>query len=108
MNFKIGDWVRTYDNLIYTLTQIYGEDEECELDGVCIELLSNIELWQPKEGEWCLFSHYEIAEYATLSRFKECMYGTDGYTQYVNEQNCVYDRCEPFIGTLPTFIKDKE
>lgn len=117
--FKLGDWVistkypkanpikiqhqhaidtgvlGTYANSKGQASLLYAE--ECKL-------------WQPKVGEWCWFykeqvkleyvgTHWAIPYLGRFGKF------TEQGVQTI-EKFC-YSFCEPFIGQLPTFIKDQ-
>ena len=103
MKFKVGDWVRAIDG---TDISIIGIDtirwyEEIEDKDIANEW----ELWQPKVGEWCWYKHLLVKVISIDKR-------DDGIIRYVvsapmyAEQYSGAISLEPFIGTLPSFIKD--
>ena len=57
-------------------------------------IFKSCELWQPKEGEVCIFEQYNL-EYPIIAR---C-------TEKLKAESLSW---EPFIGQLPSFLKDKE
>ena len=112
--FKIGAWVRDLrDNGIF---QINSENFNLNLsitNGV-------YELWQPKLGEWCWFwnDSFDVPIFAKLisidsvfGRPLEYKVKTPSYlseTTYNYMSNIFFKHCEPFIGELPTNLKDSK
>lgn len=103
--FKVSDWVRFtpsnevfkihyLDNNIVTNTKHNGHYD-----------IDFVELWQPQVGEWCWFWDFE-QEIPKLMQFKE-MFNGDLFTS-IQDKIEAYTYCEPFIGELPSFIKDKQ
>lgn len=92
--FKVGDWVKVRGS-IYKLDfcdVLRFKDEE-------------IELWQPQVGEWCWF-YSSGMETPFFGRLKALVLisQTSGYL--AEEQPFKpYTQCEPFIGTLPSFLQ---
>ena len=109
---KVGDWVNLVrdDGIIFDTFQ-YDNDWNGK-NGF------SLELWQPKEGEWCWFRSSHMPKYIqVLAQFKEFSYDSFAgkYTIMFNKEDVEegvtslhYDKCEPFIGELPSFIKDKQ
>ena len=113
--FKLGDWVistkypkaspvkiqhqhaidtgifGTYTNTKGQASLLYAE--ECKL-------------WQPKPNEWCWFqwTQPKTAKYQILSKLKTI--SDNGYF-YEDINGMCFEFCEPFIGQLPTLIKDQ-
>ena len=88
--FKIGDWVLYH----------HPEDEGMQLAEIKTnEQLSqaddddSIELWQPKEGEFIIPENFSKSSTDSFEVIK----WKEGYTF----------KCEPFIGTLPSFLQGK-
>ena len=105
--FKVGDWVKTKAGFIKQISCLTGD--KCDTlsigntsVGINVVFKNEIELWQPKEGEWCWFwnRHTNISP---LIRKFEYIFNGDFYT---NGQ-MIFTHCEPFIGNLPTFLKDE-
>lgn len=68
--------------------------------------VGDLEKWQPKEGEWCLFL-IKGKPYPLLAKFDKIVqiHGIQKYA--VIDSYITFDYCEPFIGELPSFLKDK-
>ena len=91
-SFKPGDWVDIPS--LNTEPAQYRSDL-CHL---------GLELWQPKVGEWCWFWNVTNFDAPTLSKF----YGMqDKLFKCTNSKQYLFTHCEPFIGQLPTSIKDQ-
>ena len=80
--FKVGDWIRDGYGYPYKITS--------ETEAECIDA-SVHKLWKPKEGEWCWQS------------FSDGEFNLHQYSSTSNEKL----KYEPFIGELPSFIKEK-
>ena len=90
---KVGDW------LVFEGKELFKASKEDLVSLVGCDL----ELWQPKEGEWCWFWDYKEPEFKQF----EQMCPIDR-TNYITKQGGIYGKCEPFIGELPSYIKDNE
>ena len=86
-SFKPEDWV--YIPSLNTEPVQYRSDL-CHL---------GLELWHPKVGEWCWFWNQSDINLSISPHIGQ--YGNLSYSLEF------YDNCEPFIGQLPTFIKDQ-
>ena len=103
--FKVGDWVRDKTSKQHTIkkvTSVYS-DSVTVVDstiGINVMLIKDLELWQPKEGEWCWF--WENSDkrplLGKLTGITESGKFFSGWG--------TYDYCEPFIGQLPTNLKE--
>jgi len=109
--FKVGDWVQTDEGIfrvrelkyskegtevhIYDHNEFYFwfYDEECKL-------------WQPKEGEWCWFYDSEYPLSYILCKFETF---DNGFWCRPNFSDTMerFNGCEPFIGELPSFLKEQ-
>ena len=93
--FKVGDWVRAPSGCIYQINEtnvLHGTEHFIP--------------WQPKVDEWCWYKHLLVKVISIDKR-------DDGIIRYVvsapmyAEQYSGAISLEPFIGTLPSFIKGK-
>ena len=123
--FKVGDFVRWNNKKVFRVTSIdtsLDESEELQLfDGTwdCRNDEPNgyyadeCELWQPKVGEWCWVFN-KFARYEGLDE----VFSNTGYTHTFwipplesEFATVIGDNllsvCEPFTGSLPTFVKEK-
>lgn len=98
-DFKIGDWVRN----IYTkdASQIIELDEDMEVAIFADDHdnYEDIEHWKPIEKEWCWVNK----KLAYINSFSSVTF-SDGFSLSTADirQSCTM---EPFIGTLPSFLK---
>ena len=88
--FKIGDWVRD--------TRQGMKNPIVQLKSNCIaltnpkEYATQYELWQPQEGEWVI-PNTKTTESFNVFRYTENYKGFD---------------LQPFIGELPSFLKETD
>ena len=105
-SFKPGDWVHIPS--LNTKPVQYRSDL-CHL---------GLERWQPEVGEWCWFWNkcMDIAQSPRLAQFhlivEELQKPMDFPAFYqikykATKLGYLYDFCEPFIGQLPTHLKDQ-
>lgn len=103
--FKVGDWVREDFgdmNIVKIKEKYIAEDGSVYINNFNSELFSH---WQPKNDEWCWFKD-EKNTIGSLTQLvgieKDGTYY--GYSSYgmPDKAPCV----EPFIGELPSFLKD--
>ena len=110
--FKPGDWVvnTTTDNYykgIRNWFQLKETDLIFKQEVNAAEWESNCafvnchEIWQPKAGEWCWFWDENYTT-AILAKFENISNGL-----FVEHHGNTFDYCEPFIGQLPTHLKDQ-
>ena len=112
--FKPGDWVKykdQQDTTIYKVMDILSNDL-IDIEDTIVDKY-DIELWQPKLGEWCWFWSKSFPKPQLLpfrSYFKNNFYSTEYGVTIFNGVLCecnYFDYCEPFIRQLPTHIKDQ-
>ena len=101
--FKVGDFVRyihTNSQKPLRIINIHCERYYFENAEIILRV-DEIEKWEPKEGEICIFWD-TINTGAVISKFSHMeqeKYGTDLYT---------WNNCMPFTGTLPPHMKDNK
>lgn len=101
--FKVGDWVRTPHRGIFQIKH------EIELSAWEITLGGKAELWYPKVGE--ILSYPNGYNGASIGRLIEIKLHPEVKVNLaIFENGDTYDieYCEPFIGELPSLIKDKQ
>lgn len=117
--FKIGDWVQFIDSdstkyfgrcldIRDTYHSDYGEITVVDVDWTDIShFIQDVEPWQPQEGEWCWF-YSSGMNTPFFGRFKALVLISQTPDYLTEEQPFKpYTQCEPFIGTLPTFLQGK-
>ena len=108
--FKVGDWVvnkTSKQRIVKKITSTYSDtvtvgDSEV---GINVMLINDLELWQPKPGEWCWFLNK--GRIPVISQFHSLeIEGNRKYSAtFPNTPHPMigyYEYCEPFIGNLPT------
>ena len=103
--FKVGDWVRDGKNIYQFIvpSSIYSYEAS----------LQRCELWRPKLGEWCWvgyklmkFNKLIKEDYSTTFEFILPDRDADGYRikEHILERHLQV--VEPFIGQLPSYLKE--
>jgi hypothetical protein len=107
--FKVGDFVRTS---IYGIQKVIGFDGERYIVTGSISHIREIDcdLWQPREDEWCIFSNEPSANKNkfTVARFHRVAHGQCREGQYRDLSGNYWKHCEPFIGEIPSFLKENK
>ena len=112
MKFKIGDWVRISGTIQRVVeinpptdyAQFFDIDMvETEDDYVSAEV---VELWQPKEGEWCWYKNNLVK----IIDITDCIYVKATPASFMDRFVFFADflECEPFIGQLPSSVKENK
>ena len=94
--FRVGDWIKSPS------AGIFQCKSQASLDN-CKGNYGDWELWKPEVGEWCWFWNKGSSE-PSLGQFKEEINGK----YYVKRKIYAFDFCEPFIGELPSFLKENK
>ena len=108
-NFKVGDWVKStkYPHLkpIQIESTYESNERKGELglkSGGTVLYSSEAVHWKPKVGEWCWFLNNNREP--ILKQFLQMCPIVP--TNYVSKQGTISGSVEPFIGELPTYLKD--
>ena len=102
--FKIGDFVKYVHSTPAKALEInningnryYFTNSEMS----CLE--HELEPWAPGKGEWCWFTDDKTNEEVTLGTFERVassLYQTTHWNAWIF--------CEPFLNSLPSYLKDK-
>lgn len=105
--FKVGDWlIEIHSNSYAKVLEVIEKDllrvKLYDSNAIITTESTDFIHWQPKSGEWCLFSDSKNPSYYMLAK-----YGTKDH-EYSGNYESNYDICEPFIGTLPTFLQEQQ
>lgn len=108
--FKVGDWVVVTSDFQTRSREYFKGDiityhDRVQLNGSIGRNENNIRLWQPQPGEWCWFWD-KYTDSFLLTKFHSISCDSEGTTIYKTD-GWDWLHCEPFIGELPSFIKDK-
>ena len=109
--FKVGDWVRFRD-IICQIKIVYNQENDLNGSyglyinkGIRVIRPHLIELWQPKEGEWCKF-YNENAKSFRVAQFNYIGFGKGKEGLYKDKQGNYFKYCEPYMNELPSTIKE--
>lgn len=120
--FKLNDWVNiTKQNhtRLLQLTKVenirgsnmlyFGKNEYSIFEERVNTTSTHLELWRPKEGEWCWFWDNDDLPFL-LQATGEMVKTSNGYLYFSKQKqrhgNDASSNCEPFIGELPSFLKE--
>lgn len=103
--FKVGDWVR---NVAINRVFRYSY-KDLEYDKANPSHSIHDKLWQPKEGEWCWYDHIlvRVDKITNLDGKDKLLIYTLDIPMFSQTWSTSTNRLEPFIGTLPSFIKEQ-
>ena len=93
--FKPGEWV---DIPSLNTEPVQYRSDLCHL---------GLERWQPKPKEWCWFWNRDKPNKTKLKQLYSINYEHDVHWTYKTTDCKTYQHCEPFIGQLPTNLKDQ-
>ena len=90
--FKVGDWV-VHNGVIKQVTKaVDGLIDSLDNQVAVIMKDESLELWEPKEGEWCIM--YDMGEYQDANSVTLRRWNNKSKWKPI-----------PFIGNLPPYIK---
>ena len=107
-DFEVGDWVTNKGKDPQRIIRINNEFLYFDRGSWCHPDPSGnfnnvLEHWKPNKNEWCWFSDYKT-DAPHLRQFNGLIDGKYSAVTGGGIWNC----CEPFIGTLPTYFIEKE
>ena len=111
--FKVGDFVRctctTSDALPLRITKFVQGNYHVANSNLSF-LGHELEPWTPVKGEWCWF--FNDDRIPTISQFVEMNNDITRkyFAVYPNRPKALgswYKKCEPFLNSLPSYLKDK-
>ncbi len=95
---KVGDWVRNNNNEIFQLEELHMWQKDLD---------SLVKLWRPDVGEWCWSKYDGLVQILKITDERYIVFPLS-----TSEKDCTIEYrlggLEPFIGELPSFIKDKQ
>lgn len=111
--FKVGDWVRNKHTCEVCLCKKIDVDEFFSNENKW-HIITSYSIWQPKEGEWCWF--HKEGELPTIAKFS-IKSNEHTFIGFISVENINFPTCykpimvltskvEPFIGRLPSFLKE--
>ena len=116
--FKVGDWV-IHNGVVKRVTKaIDGYIDSLDNEVAVIMKEESLELWEPQVGEWCWVFNYlrDVPNLRKVIKVEDNFknrFDDENFTKAVRvsrgydlSDEVGYRFCEPFIGQLPTSIKD--
>ena len=103
--FKVGDWV-VHNGVIKRVTMtVNGLINSLDKQLAVIKKEESLELWKPKNNEYFWYKNDLVKFDETQTNAGVLLESIRGCSYHTAEQN-FEDFCEPFIGKLPTILKD--
>lgn len=102
--FKAGDFVRYIHSTTAKVLEInningnryYFTNSEMS----CLE--HELEPWSPIKNEWCWFYDNKSSKSTVVGQFKETC-----NDEFISTTGTHWNLCEPFLNSLPSYLKDK-
>lgn len=115
MDFKVSDWVRIKTPIFeYDGTDRIAEGiKKLSIKDMWIFDENHFKMnpdryivhWKPQEGEWCFDEFNGLIK---IRKIMDTQWASAVAYNPFSEKECIVilDQCEPFIGTLPSFLKE--
>ena len=101
--FKVNDWVLDDEDNLFQVTRV-RDDKIALVDEPFYVPAKEFRLWKPQVGEWCWF--YSECTFPTIGRY---LGSTPDGLHYMKEYPLdLWEKVEPFIGKVPSWIKEKQ
>ena len=126
--FKVGDWAvnkTSKQRIIKKVTSVYSDSVTVgdATVGINVMLIKDLELWKPQLGEWCWFYRGRPYDTPCLRKFITVIDDTyialnsqnsshitptevPSFKKGISDSYVIYENCEPFIGRLPSYLKE--
>ena len=105
--FKVGDWV-IHNGVIKQVTKVVdGLIDSLDYHVAVIMKEESLERWKPKEEEYFWFMNDLVKFHDTQTNAGILLHSARGCSYYPNEKS-FEGLCEPFIGELPSNLKQVE
>ena len=102
--FKVGDWV-VHNGVIKRVTMtVNGLINSLDKQLAVIKKDDSLELWKPKNNEYFWYKNDLVKFEETQTNAGVLLQSIRGCSYYPSED--FEDFCEPFIGQLPTILKE--
>ena len=102
--FKVGDWV-VHNGVVKRVTKaVDGYIDSLDNQVAVIMKEESLELWEPKEEEYFWYKNDLVKFHETQKNLGLLLQSARGCSYYPAEKN-FEDYCEPFIGKLPSNLK---
>ena len=103
--FKVGDFVTPLNREINCSVWQIDNILSCNTlvsDSTMLDPRT-IQLWTPVKGEWCWFYDKASNKYSHLAKFNEMW-----KNKFRSTTDTPWQFCEPFLNSLPSYLKDKQ
>ena len=105
--FKVGDFVKFTDISNKHPKQIIKIEDEVAYTEFNKCLLTQLILWAPVKDEWCWFWDKCTPHRPTLRQYDIFPEGYGEDNMFHDSEQNPFDFCEPFLNSLPSYLKDK-
>ena len=104
-NFKVGDWVSP----MFGKTLQLKESHFKGISAMNTDWFNDLKLWQPQKDEFVVLYNFSdgLQKSFRVAQFEQMAHGKGREGQYKDKQGNYFTHCEPFIGTLPSFLKQE-
>ena len=102
--FKVGDFVTPLNRDINCSIWQIDNILSCNtlVSGSTMLDPRTLQPWTPVKNEWCWFYDDKFKKSSHLAKFKQM-----SRQFFESEEIGIYDYCEPFLNSLPSYLKDK-
>lgn len=102
--FKKGDWV-VHNGVVKRVTKaVDGYIDSLDNEVAVIMKEESLELWKPEDEKYFWYKNDLVKFHKTQTNLGLLLESARGCSYYPAEKN-FEDFCEPFLGNLPTFLK---
>ena len=106
--FKVGDFVKFTDISNKHPQQIIKIEDEIVYTEFNKCLLTQLILWTPVKGEWCWFYDNPDSRHSHLAQFYDIHKSSaSSISTFMSSKGLAWNFCEPFLNSLPSYLKDK-
>ena len=102
--FKVGNWVIHNGKFKRVTKAVDGYIDSLDNEVAVIMKEESLELWEPKEEEYFWYKNDLVRFHETQANLGLLLESARGCSYYPSEKN-FEDYCEPFIGKLPSNLK---
>ena len=103
--FKVGDWVIHNGKYKRVTKAVDGYIDSLDNEVAVIMKEESLELWEPEDGKYFWYKNDLVKFHETQTNLGLLLESARGCSYYPAEKN-FEDYCEPFIGKLPSNLKE--
>lgn len=108
--FKVGDFVTPLNREINCSVWQIDNILSCNtlVSGRTMLDPRTIQLWTPVKNEWCWFYDSSDSRHSHLARFYDMHKSSaNSVLTFMSRKGLAWNYCEPFLNSLPSYLKDK-